>query len=93
MSKFVGTGPLSYAKRIYRTAVLQRLSNTALNNIYGSFSQNTILEILENSLYTPYEPTNFTFIKYSEEGILQDFGFWAVTNPSPTKTAFLVQIQ
>ena len=28
-SKFVGTGPSSYEKRIYRTAVSQRLRNTA----------------------------------------------------------------
>jgi len=27
-SKFVGTGPLSYEKRIYRAAVSQRLRNT-----------------------------------------------------------------
>jgi len=31
VSKFVGTGPSSYKKRIYRTAVLQRLRNTALD--------------------------------------------------------------
>ena len=37
--------------------------------------------------------TNFSYLKTSEEGILQDLGYWAVTNPSPTKTAFLVQIQ
>ena len=30
-SKFVGTGPLSYKKRIYRAAVSQRLRNTALD--------------------------------------------------------------
>jgi len=28
-SKFVGTGPSSYEKRIYRAAVSQRLRNTA----------------------------------------------------------------
>jgi hypothetical protein len=31
-SKFVGTGPSSYEKRIYRAAVSQRLRNTALGN-------------------------------------------------------------
>jgi len=31
-SKFVGTGPSSYEKRIYRTAVSQRLSNTAVED-------------------------------------------------------------
>ena len=30
-SKFVGTGPSSYKKRIYRAAVSQRLRNTALH--------------------------------------------------------------
>jgi len=29
-SKFVGTGPSSYKKRIYQAAVLQSLRNTAL---------------------------------------------------------------
>ena len=31
-SKFVGTGPLSYGKRIYRAALSQRLRNTALGD-------------------------------------------------------------
>jgi hypothetical protein len=31
MSKFVGTGPSSYKKRIYQAAVSQRLRNTDLN--------------------------------------------------------------
>jgi len=35
MSKFVGTGPSSYKKRIYRAAVSQRLTNTALNDSPG----------------------------------------------------------
>jgi hypothetical protein len=30
-SKFVGTGPSSYEKRIYRAAVSQRLRNAALD--------------------------------------------------------------
>ena len=33
MSKFVGTGPSSYKKGIYRAAVSQRLRNTALCNV------------------------------------------------------------
>ena len=32
MSKFVGTGPSSYKKRIYRAAVSQRLRNTGLGD-------------------------------------------------------------
>ena len=35
-SKFVGTGPTSYEKRIYRAAVLQRLRNTDLEDSYPS---------------------------------------------------------
>ena len=31
-SKFVGTGPSSYKKRIYRAAVSQSLRNTGLND-------------------------------------------------------------
>jgi hypothetical protein len=30
-SKFVGTGPSSYKKRIYRAAVSQRLRNTSID--------------------------------------------------------------
>jgi len=32
-SKFVGTGPFSYKKRIYQAAVSQRLRNTVLEDI------------------------------------------------------------
>ena len=32
-SKFVGTGPSSYEKRIYRAAVSQRLRNTELDSL------------------------------------------------------------
>jgi len=32
-SKFVGTGPSSYKKRIYRAAVSQRLRNTGLGDV------------------------------------------------------------
>jgi len=34
MGKFVGTGPSSYKKIIYRAVVSQRLRNTALDHIY-----------------------------------------------------------
>jgi hypothetical protein len=33
-SKFVGTGPSSYKKRIYRAAVSQRLRNNSLHHEY-----------------------------------------------------------
>ena len=35
-SKFVGTGPSSYKKRIYRAAVSQRLRNTGAESILGN---------------------------------------------------------
>ena len=39
-SKFVGPGPLSYKKRIYRAVVSQRLRNTGLDALlYGGASQ------------------------------------------------------
>ena len=36
MSKFVGTGPSSYEKRIYQAAVSQRLRNTGLEHLENS---------------------------------------------------------
>jgi hypothetical protein len=35
-SKFVGTGPSSYEKRIYRAAVSQKLRSTVLEDPAGS---------------------------------------------------------
>jgi len=35
-SKFVGTGPSSYKKRIYRAAVCQRLRNTVLEDLLST---------------------------------------------------------
>jgi len=37
-SKFVGTGPSSYEKRIYRAAVSQRLRNTVLEQHFPKFT-------------------------------------------------------
>jgi len=44
-SKFVGTEPSFYKKRIYRTAVSQRLRNTGIGNGLGSdwFLENVTL--------------------------------------------------
>ena len=36
-SKFVGTGPSSYQKSIYRAAVSQRLRNTGLKDMTAEF--------------------------------------------------------
>jgi hypothetical protein len=38
-SKFVGTGPSPYEKRIYRDAVSQRLTNTALDTSVGCLQE------------------------------------------------------
>jgi len=45
-SKFVGTGPSSYEKRIYRAAVSQRLRNTGLQQEWpaGCASEAAIYE-------------------------------------------------
>jgi hypothetical protein len=47
-SKFVGTGPSSYEKRIYRAAVSQKLRNTALNNVVYCTKQNYSEEFLRS---------------------------------------------
>jgi len=44
MSKFVGTGPSFYKKRIYRAAVSQRLRNTGL--YYIKNQQDATLAVL-----------------------------------------------
>ena len=36
-SRFVGTGPSTYKKRIYRAAVSQRLTNTALVDVKTTY--------------------------------------------------------
>ena len=36
-SKFVGTGPSSYEKRIYRAVVSQRLRNTGIEKVITMF--------------------------------------------------------
>ena len=38
-SKFVGTGPSSYEKRIYQAAVSQRFRNTAVECVHYSINQ------------------------------------------------------
>jgi len=39
MNKSVGTGPLSYKKRILRAAVSQRLRNTGLDCYFSGYSE------------------------------------------------------
>ena len=45
-SKFVGTGPSSYKKRIYRAAVSQILWNTVLDNLWSRHIHKVSKEIL-----------------------------------------------
>ena len=47
-SKFVGTRPSSYEKRIYRAAVSQRLRNTGLHCLF-----NMVEQMFFHSLDTP----------------------------------------
>ena len=42
-SKFIGTGPSSHEKRIYRVAVSQRLRNTVLHFLIWQFWQRASL--------------------------------------------------
>jgi hypothetical protein len=49
-SKFVGTGPSSYKKIIYRAAVSQRLRNTALDSVLVLMTQPSILQSAESAL-------------------------------------------
>ena len=48
-SKSIGTGPSSYEKRIYRAAVSQRLTNTALGNVPKHV---TLLDINSDPVHT-----------------------------------------
>jgi len=53
MSKSVGTGPLSYEKRIYQAAVSQRLRNTALGDLTMCNLAYTA-QLLERECPTPF---------------------------------------
>jgi len=46
-SKFVGAGPSSYKKRIYRAAVSQRLRNTALSELGYAMRDNIQMDTAE----------------------------------------------
>ena len=59
MSKFVGTGPSFYTKRIYRTAVSQRLGNTGLENHHEAV-KNIYLKANMHTNYTLFRLTDFT---------------------------------
>jgi hypothetical protein len=48
MSKFVGTGPSSYKKRIYQASVSQRLRTTALGDL--CIGERIILKCILNRL-------------------------------------------
>jgi len=53
-SKFVGTGPSSYEKRIYWAAVSQRLRNTALKHpvtIVNHFESQTLPDLRNFTLH------------------------------------------
>jgi len=45
-SKFVGTGPSSYEKRIYQGMVSQRLRNTSVEALYTSFTADHLNALL-----------------------------------------------
>ena len=51
MSKFVGTGPSSYKKRIYRAAVSQRLRNIGLHSALWSLVYTTAITSLSKFIH------------------------------------------
>jgi len=55
-SKFVGTGPSPYEKRIYRAAVSQRLKNTGLNQSTNQPNQTDQNDV--SRLTNQTKPTN-----------------------------------
>ena len=59
MSKFVGAGPLSYEKRIYRAAVSQRLRNTALKHWYQYTELNGLIAQISIFISTTLITSNF----------------------------------
>ena len=67
-SKFVGTGPSSYEKRIYRAAVSQRLRNTDLNltrgKEYPAVNRTVISSILCCMKVRPYPAARNKIMDY-----------------------------
>jgi len=59
-SKFVGTGPSSYAKRIYRAAVSQRLRNTALDRADTALRPISSITILNSHIWKELNILEFT---------------------------------
>jgi len=61
-SKFVGTGPSSYEKRIYRAAVSQRLRNTELDSLFVLWFTNSGQRIDDSCDLTYLRLDDFTFM-------------------------------
>jgi hypothetical protein len=61
-SKFVGTGPSSYEKRIYQAAVSQTLRNTGIDHHIISSKQ--VLYVSSNKLYYAWDvfPTQNVYL-------------------------------
>jgi len=59
-SKFVGTGPSSYEKRIYRAAVSQRLRNTCLEGQQRYRSTVSLTSAQDESWWSTPRPGHFT---------------------------------
>ena len=57
-SKFVGTEPSSYEKRIYRAAVSQRLRNTALDD-QNYFPTKFLKQTANNNSLSIIKPNNY----------------------------------
>jgi hypothetical protein len=65
MSKFVGTGPPSYEKRIYRAVVSRRLRNTELENSVITEQESVLYAILWTVYGSVSQVTFRVFPEYS----------------------------
>jgi len=81
-SKFVGTGPSSYEKRIYRAAVSQRLRNTGVQ-----YCEDTITLTEKTNAQAPGKTCNYTEginMKVKEDPRYEHCPYGAVSIPLGT---------
>ena len=70
-SKFVGTGPSSYEKRIYRAAVSQRLRNTVLDTSREALGSTELCDSPYYELMLSWRPHALGHISYRTAGHLR----------------------
>ena len=68
LKKFVGTGPSSYKKRIYRAAVSRKLRNTALHNVLKQTTSHS-----SRCLYVSFKLVKVTMSERGSRGLAIHF--------------------